>query len=94
MASYLFNVVLDKYSTSKPYVVNAPNLYFNLSHTRNAIIVSISDCGDIGVDIERVTDVPECSPEILSQILHIKEKQLFNLGLVLKIKVAQSDVIK
>lgn len=37
----------------KPYLEKVPNFYFNLSHTRDAIVVAISD-SEIGVDVEKI----------------------------------------
>ncbi|WP_228853301.1 4'-phosphopantetheinyl transferase family protein [Aegicerativicinus sediminis] len=34
--------------------INYGNLHFNLSHSRNKILLAISDCNNIGVDIEYV----------------------------------------
>lgn len=37
----------------KPYLVGYPNFHYNISHTRNAVIIGISE-NPIGVDIEKV----------------------------------------
>ena len=42
---------INKYG--KPYLTNYPDFYYNISHTRNAIIVGISN-KEIGVDVERI----------------------------------------
>jgi 4'-phosphopantetheinyl transferase len=36
----------------KPYLIDYPNLAFNLSHTRNKMVVAIGHDCDLGVDIE------------------------------------------
>lgn len=37
----------------KPYVDNYPGIHYNISHTRNAIAVAVSE-ENIGVDIEKI----------------------------------------
>jgi 4'-phosphopantetheinyl transferase len=40
----------------KPYLLGYPNYEFNLSHTRNAIALALSEL-PVGVDIERIRDI-------------------------------------
>ncbi len=51
-------IIFCRNKYGKPYLKSYPDFHFNLSHTRNAIIVAISD-KPIGIDIEkiRVADV-------------------------------------
>lgn len=37
----------------KPYLIGHPNFHYNISHTRDAIVVIVSD-KQVGVDIERI----------------------------------------
>lgn len=46
-------IVFTRNEYGKPYLKDYINFYFNLSHTRNAIAVAISD-KPVGVDIEKV----------------------------------------
>lgn len=46
-------IVFGRNGYGKPYLKGEPNFYFNLSHTRNAIVVAISD-KPIGIDIEKI----------------------------------------
>jgi phosphopantethiene--protein transferase domain len=60
LACHLFNIknVCIKFKTNnygKPYIDSLPNFYFNISHTRNAFVIGISD-NSIGVDIEKEKD--------------------------------------
>jgi 4'-phosphopantetheinyl transferase len=48
------NIVRNQYG--KPYLVNYPNVYFNISHTRGAIACAVSD-NPVGVDIESIRKI-------------------------------------
>jgi 4'-phosphopantetheinyl transferase len=52
----LEGITLQKADNGKPYIAGAPFLEFNLSHTRNAVVVALSD-KPIGVDIERIRNI-------------------------------------
>lgn len=54
----LFKVNIMTDYMGKPYYINEnEKIFFNLSHTKNAILCSITDTGEIGVDIEKISDV-------------------------------------
>ena len=46
-------LVISKNQYGKPYLVNYPNVYFSISHTKGAIACAVSD-NPVGVDIERI----------------------------------------
>ena len=46
-------IIFDKTNSGKPYLHGHLNFYFNISHTRTAIVVALSD-QEIGVDIEKI----------------------------------------
>lgn len=46
-------IKFDKLEYGKPYIKNYPDFHYNITHTRNAVVVAISD-NPIGVDIERI----------------------------------------
>ena len=46
-------IIFDKTNSGKPYLHGYSNFYFNISHTRTAIVVALSD-QEIGVDIEKI----------------------------------------
>ena len=54
----------------KPYLANTENLYFNLSHTRNCILLCISDHQPGGADIEKLNPPPF---EIMKTAFHPDE---------------------
>ena len=43
----------DKNDYGKPYLLGFPNFHYNISHTKNAIVIGISD-KPIGVDVEKI----------------------------------------
>ena len=43
-------------ANGKPYLAGENNFYFNLSHSKEAVVCAISSC-DIGCDIEKVSDI-------------------------------------
>lgn len=46
-------IVFNKGRYGKPHIKGYPNFHYNISHTRNAIAIALSD-NSIGVDIEKV----------------------------------------
>ncbi|RKD31338.1 4'-phosphopantetheinyl transferase family protein [Lacrimispora algidixylanolytica] len=54
----------------KPFVIDYPNAYFNVSHSKNAILCSISNTGNVGVDIEQISKMSE---DLIPYISHPKE---------------------
>jgi len=67
-----------KYGTfNKPYLKNNPNIFFNISHTKNTVVVAISD-SKIGVD---VMDWGNCIDEVVQYSFHENEKKALNNAL-------------
>lgn len=62
-------LIFEKGAHKKPYLCNDSNVHFNYSHTKSCILLGISDT-PIGVDIERVKDVPY---SIMNSIFHPEE---------------------
>lgn len=46
-------IIIETGEYGKPFLLKEP-LFFNLSHTRNRLVIAVSNIGDIGVDIEQV----------------------------------------
>jgi len=76
----LFGIKEDefKYGTfNKPYLKNNPNTFFNISHTKNTVVVAISD-SKVGVD---VMDYGKCIDEVVQYSFHDNEKNALNSAL-------------
>ena len=43
----------------KPYLPDWPRLHFNVSHSGELFVCAISETAEIGIDIERIREVPE-----------------------------------
>jgi 4'-phosphopantetheinyl transferase len=64
LAPYL-NVEADELQftyghAGKPYLVNNPhNIHFNISHSGDIALVAVTRAREIGVDVEKISDMPE-----------------------------------
>lgn len=58
----------------KPYFADYPDVHFNLSHTRGAVLVGIHD-RPLGVDIERIRPVSERTMQRLAGV--VTEREFF-----------------
>lgn len=73
-----YEIVFEKNRYGKPFLKNKQDYYFNLSHTRNAIVVAISE-NSIGVDIEKIRKI---NPKIIkrsftkSEIAYIMKSEI------------------
>lgn len=47
------NIVIEKECYGKPYLANYATFQFNISHTKNAIVLAASN-ESVGVDIEKI----------------------------------------
>ena len=50
------DIMFEAGQAGKPYVVGAPHIEFNVSHTRNAVAVALSD-RPVGIDVERIKPI-------------------------------------
>ncbi len=50
------NILFERNKYGKPYLKNLPSFHYNISHTRNAIVLAVSD-NPVGADIERIQKV-------------------------------------
>ena len=59
--------------SGKPYFPEHPSVHFNLSHTKGAVLVGLSD-ESLGVDIERIRPVGR---RIMERLVHADTEQAF-----------------
>lgn len=59
----------------KPFLLTDTTIHFNFSHTKGGILCGISKKGPIGVDIEKVTNVPF---QIMDTVYHPQEIAYIN----------------
>lgn len=60
----------------KPSLIGLPDIDFSLSHTRNAVLCSVSNEGRVGADVEKIEEPPPYS--ILPQVFHPAEIRRIN----------------
>lgn len=58
----------------KPYIKDNSTTFFNLSHTRDVILFSITDNYEVGVDIEGISSI---SKSLCEKVLHKDELAFF-----------------
>ena len=63
------DICFGKNEFGKPYLVNYPDYHFNVSHTRNAIVVATDDL-PVGIDIEKIK---EADREVACQVFTPEE---------------------
>ena len=49
----IFDLIFSKNEFGKPFLTNKTNIKYNISHTKDALAISISD-NEIGIDIEKI----------------------------------------
>jgi 4'-phosphopantetheinyl transferase len=62
---------IEKNAFGKPYVKNSP-IKYNLSHSGNFVLLAVSSCTEVGVDVEVIRDIPNLESLFLNT-LHINE---------------------
>lgn len=65
-------LVFGRNNLKKPILISSPKINFNFAHTRNFVLLGISDSVEIGVDVEKIKDAPF---EIADTVFHPKEKE-------------------
>ena len=67
-------IVFEKEEHGKPYIKGVNNFHYNISHTRNAIVIAVSEFS-VGVDIEKIkkTDL-----KIANRFFTINEREYIN----------------
>ena len=58
----------------KPELINADRLYFNLSHSKERALIAISDCAEVGADVESFGD--QTPVDIIAQTFSKREQDI------------------
>ncbi|MGE6487387.1 4'-phosphopantetheinyl transferase family protein [Paenisporosarcina sp. NPDC076898] len=56
------SVLIQKNKYGKPFLVNSPNIHYNISHTKGIMVCAISACY-VGIDIERIKNFNKRIPK-------------------------------
>ncbi len=66
------DIIIQKNNYGKPYLKECNDIFFNISHTRNAIVVAVSS-NEVGIDIEKLVAPPY---DIIDSVFSKKEKEI------------------
>lgn len=69
------DIKIEENYYGKPYISNFKNVFFNISHTKKAVLCVISNIEEIGVDIENIDNFSFAE---INQICHTNELNFLN----------------
>jgi 4'-phosphopantetheinyl transferase len=69
-------VILVASKKGKPFLVNEPSLYFNISNSHEMCVYAFSRDAEVGIDIEKVRELPDLD-QLIEQNLTSREKAYF-----------------
>ena len=69
------SIIIDIASSGKPYLKDYPSFFFNISHTKDLILLGFAD-SPIGVDVEHINRIVE-KDSIIKHFFSEKEQQTF-----------------
>ncbi len=53
------DVKLGSHKKGKPFLINERSIYFNLSHSHELCVYAFSPDGEVGIDIEKIRELPD-----------------------------------
>ncbi|MDR1819202.1 MAG: 4'-phosphopantetheinyl transferase superfamily protein [Methanobrevibacter sp.] len=80
----------------KPFLDSHPDIYFNISHSGDYVLVGVSDYKSIGVDIEKIQDLDHVgiSKHFFHNKEHIKIANTDSIDIFFKIWVLKESYVK
>jgi 4'-phosphopantetheinyl transferase len=76
LAIRLEDIKLGVHKKGKPYLINDPSLFFNISNSQGICVYAFSHDAEVGVDIEKIRDLPDLDL-LIEKNLTPREKQYF-----------------
>ena len=68
-------IQIERHKKGKPFVPDAPSLYFNMSNSGNMCVYAFSADGEIGIDLEQIRELPDLD-ELIQKNFTTKEISL------------------
>jgi 4'-phosphopantetheinyl transferase len=69
-------VILVDSKKGKPFLVNEPSLFFNISNSHEICVYAFSRDSEVGVDIEKIRNLPDLD-QLIEKNLTTREKAYF-----------------
>jgi 4'-phosphopantetheinyl transferase len=67
-------VKFGRHSKGKPYSIDDPSLFFNISNSGNRVVYAFSRAGDVGIDLEYIRPLPDLD-ELIEKNFSTKERE-------------------
>jgi 4'-phosphopantetheinyl transferase len=78
LSSYLniepHQVKFGRHSKGKPYSMDDPSLFFNISNSGNRVVYAFSRAGEVGIDLELIRPLPDLN-ELIEKNFSKKERE-------------------
>lgn len=65
-------IQIERHKKGKPFVPDAPSLYFNMSNSGNICVYAFSADGEVGIDLEQIRELPDLD-ELIQKNFTTKE---------------------
>jgi 4'-phosphopantetheinyl transferase len=70
-------VKFGRHSKRKPYSLDDPSLFFNISNSGNRVVYAFSRAGEVGIDLELIRPLPDLD-ELIEKNFSYKEREYIN----------------
>jgi len=70
------DVILVASKKGKPFLINEPSLFFNISNSHEICVYAFSRDAEVGIDIEKIRDLPDID-QLIEKNLTSREKAYF-----------------